>query len=143
MKADNSINVATPILQCDKKHYLKLLDERGNNRVGATTVVFDNNYDALYFSKEVLPFITKESISKLETLPVYHHVGVYAYKNEILSQYKDWEETDLEKVESLEQIRFLQNNIKVRCLLMENNESNFWELNNPSDKKIIERILKS
>ena len=53
MKADNAIKVATPILQCSHEHYQQLLNDRQNNRVGATTVVFDKNSDALYFSKEV------------------------------------------------------------------------------------------
>ena len=143
MKANNAIKVATPILQCSHEHYQQLLNDRQNNRVGATTVVFDKNSDALYFSKEVLPFVKKEDIKHLKALPVYHHVGVYVYRSDILSQYKNWKETTLEKMEGLEQLRFLRNNVKIRCKLMKSKKSNFWELNNPSDKKLIEEILRS
>ena len=118
MKANNAIKVATPILQCSHQHYQQLLNDRQNNRVGATTVVFDKNSDALYFSKEVLPFVKEEDIKHLKALPVYHHVGVYVYRSDILSQYKNWKETTLEKMEGLEQLRFLRNNVKIRCKLM-------------------------
>ena len=141
MQADRSIQVSTPILKCDHIHYQQFINDRKNDRVGATTAVFDKNCDALYFSKEVIPFLSKTVIKNYTSLPVYHHVGVYAYRNEVLSQYSNWEETPLEKLEGLEQLRFLENTMKVRCILMEGTGSSFWELNNPSDIIIIEKIL--
>ena len=143
MKDDSSIKVATPVVQCNYQHYKKLMNERKNSRVGATTAVFNKNFDALYFSKEVLPFIGKRSLTKKKQVPVYHHVGVYAYKNDVLSQYKNLKEGALEKLEGLEQLRFLENNIQIRCVLMKNTRLNFWELNNPTDKIIIEELLES
>ena len=141
MQADRSIQVSTPVLRCDHTHYQQFINDRKNNRVGATTAVFDNNSDALYFSKEVIPFLSKTALTKHSLIPVYHHVGVYAYRNEALSQYANWKQTPLEKLEGLEQLRFLENSIKVKCVLMEGTGSLFWELNNPSDIIIIEKIL--
>ncbi len=141
MNADKTIQVSTPILQCDKNHFSKLINDRKNDRVGATTVVFDNNGDALYFSKEVIPFLGNEKLITLDSSPVYHHVGVYAYRNDILTQYSNWTESSLEKLEGLEQLRFLVNGTKIRCVLFKKNNHPFWELNNPSDKRIIENML--
>ena len=141
MQVDRSIYVSTPVLRCDQKHYQQFLNDRKNDRVGATTAVFDNNNDALYFSKEVIPFLSKTDAKSYSLIPVYHHVGVYAYRNEVLSKYANWEETPLEKLEGLEQLRFLENAMKVKCVLMEGTGSLFWELNNPSDIIIIEKIL--
>ena len=141
METDKSIQVSTPVLRCDSKHYKQFINDRKNDRVGATTAVFDNNSDALYFSKEVIPFLSKTALKDYNLVPVYHHVGVYAYRNGALSQYDNWEETPLEKLEGLEQLRFLENTMKVQCVLMEGDGSSFWELNNPSDIVIIEKIL--
>ena len=141
MNEDKTINVSTPILQCDKEHFSKLLTDRKNDRVGGTTVIFDNNNDALYFSKEVIPYLTKEKLETYNLVPVYHHVGVYAYRKDILNQYNSWKESHLEKLEGLEQLRFLAHGEKIRCILIEENNHLFWELNNPSDKKIIEKML--
>ena len=141
MKKDKTIKVATPVLQCDKNHFSKLVDDRKNDRVGATTVVFDNNNDALYFSKEVIPYLAPKKFNTFSLIPVYHHVGVYAYRNESLTQYDMWKESHLEELEGLEQLRFLANGEKIRCILIEEKKYLFWELNNPSDKKIIEKML--
>ena len=141
MNEDKTIKVSTPMLQCDKNHFSKLVNDRKNDRVGTTTVVFDNNNDALYFSKEVIPYLAKEKLNTLDVIPVYHHVGVYAFRNDILNRYNTWKESSLEKLEGLEQLRFLAHGEKIRCVLVEENNRPFWELNNPSDKKIIEEIL--
>ena len=141
MNEDKTIKVSTPILQCDKNHFSKLVNDRKNDRVGATTVVFDKNNDALYFSKQVIPYLAKEKFNTFDVIPVYHHVGVYAFRNDILNRYNTWKESSLEKLEGLEQLRFLAHGEKIRCVLIEENNRPFWELNNPSDKKIIEDIL--
>ena len=141
MNSDKTIQVSTPILQCNKNHFSKLINDRKNDRVGATTVVFDHNNDALYFSKEVIPYIGSKKIFTANLRPVYHHVGVYAYRNKILKQYGSWNESHLEKLEGLEQLRFLVQGKKIRCVLIKDPSLPFWELNNPSDKKIIEKML--
>ncbi len=141
MNEDKTIKVSTPILQCNKDHFSKLLNDRKNDRVGATTVIFDNNNDALYFSKEVIPYLKRETLDNFNFVPVYHHVGVYAYRNDILNRYNTWKESSLEKLEGLEQLRFLAYGEKIRCILVKENNHLFWELNNPSDKTIIEKML--
>ncbi len=60
--------------------------DRLAGRVGATTAVFDAAGRALYFSKEVLPF-TGRALAEGETCPVFHHVGVYAYRADALARY--------------------------------------------------------
>ena len=57
MKADENADMATPVLQLDPTTYAHFCEDRRHNRVGGTTVVFDHKNHALYFSKEVIPFI--------------------------------------------------------------------------------------
>lgn len=139
MAADPGIAMATPVLKTDPEHLSHLLDDRKANRVGATTAVFGNSGDALYFSKEVLPFYDN---APPDAVPVFHHVGCYAYRPDALRQYAGLPEGRLEKREGLEQLRFLENDIPVRCVEVDSRGHAFWELNNPSDIPLIEEIMK-
>lgn len=139
MAADPGIAMATPVLKTDPEHLSHLLDDRKANRVGATTAVFGNSGDALYFSKEVLPFYDN---APPDAVPVFHHVGCYAYRPDALRYYAALPEGRLEKREGLEQLRFLENGIPVRCVEVDARGRAFWELNNPSDIPLIEDIMK-
>ena len=140
MQRDPTVQMATPVLQCNGYTLNMLLEDRRNGRVGGTTAVFDLNWDALYFSKEVLPFTDKLYAIDAKT-PVYHHVGAYAYRPQTLARYVGWREGALEKFEGLEQLRFLEQATKVRCVLVEGRGRVFWELNNPVDVARIEGVL--
>ncbi len=138
---NNHYNVTTPVLKCDKKTLEKLFWDKKAGRIGATTVVFDKNYKALYFSKELIPYMNHCDIDDDSNF-VYHHIGVYAYRSEALKSYIKFPQGYLEKQEGLEQLRFLENNIEINCVLSSLRGRQFWELNNPSDIPIIEKILK-
>lgn len=134
------ISVATPVLRCDAAALNGFQEDRKNDRVGATTAVFDNSSQALYFSKEVLPYTGRRFVDT-ENIPVFHHVGVYAYRMDALKQYTDWPEGNLEKWEGLEQLRFMENGVPVQCVEVDAKGRAFWELNNPVDVARIEKIL--
>lgn len=132
--------VATPVLRCDAAALNGFKDDRKNDRVGGTTAVFDSNGRALYFSKEVLPY-TNRRFDEHEDVPVFHHVGVYAYRVDTLRQYPKWPEGRLEHWERLEQLRFMENGVAVQCVEVDAKGQSFWELNNPVDVARIEKIL--
>jgi len=138
MLRDPSIKMATPVLRTAPEHLAKLQADRKSGRVGATTAVFGANNDGLYFSKEVLPFYDG---APNDAVPVFHHVGCYAYRPETLAQYNELPEGPLEKREGLEQLRFLENSIPVKCVEVSSNGREFWELNNATDVPIIEGIM--
>jgi 3-deoxy-manno-octulosonate cytidylyltransferase (CMP-KDO synthetase) len=140
MQDDPERQVATPVLRCDAAALAGLLEDRRQGRVGATTAVFDRHGRALYFSKEVLPY-TGRPLGPDERIPVFHHVGVYAYRASALLGYPDWPEGRLEAWEGLEQLRFLENGVAVHCVEVVAPGRAFWELNNPSDVPRIEAIL--
>ena len=48
--------MATPVLKCDLESLRKLIIDKKAGRIGATTVVFDRDLKALYFSKELIPY---------------------------------------------------------------------------------------
>lgn len=140
LTADETRQVATPVLRCDAAALDGFLEDRRNGRVGGTTAVFDRAGRAMYFSKEVLPY-TGRLLGPDEEIPVFHHVGVYAYRPAALSAYAGWEPGPLETWEGLEQLRFMENGTPVHCVEVEAQGRAFWELNNPSDVERIEAIL--
>lgn len=140
LRAAPDAGMATPVLRCDGAALAGLLDDRRHGRVGGTTAVFAADGSALYFSKEVIPF-TPEPAAGDEPTPVFHHVGVYAYRADALAAYPGWSIGPLERLEGLEQLRFLETGRKVLCVEVEARGRRFWELNNPEDVARIEAMM--
>ena len=138
--ADPLADIATPVLRCDGRMLAGLLADRRAGRVGGTTAVFGAGMRGLYFSKEVIPF-TGKTYADNDPSPVFHHVGVYAYRPRALADYPTWPVGPLEALEGLEQLRFLENARQVLCVEVQARGRQFWELNNPSDVAVIEAML--
>lgn len=132
--------LATPVLRCDGHTLAGFREDRLHGRVGGTTAVFGAGNRGLYFSKEVIPY-TGKAYGATEPTPVFHHVGVYAYRPETLLEYPEWPVGPLENLEGLEQLRFLENGRAVLCVEVEAKGRQFWELNNPTDVKRIEEMM--
>lgn len=140
LAADPAADIATPVLRCDGRAVAGFLADRRAGRVGGTTAVFGAGGRALYFSKEVIPY-TGRDYAPDEPTPVFHHVGVYAYRPAALAAYPSWPIGPLETLEGLEQLRFLENGRVVLCVEVQARGRQFWELNNPSDVPVIESML--
>lgn len=133
---------ATVAVRCSRTAYEHLITDQAAGRVGGTTTVLDGGNNALYFSKRVLPHIAPGDPRELNP-PVLLHLGLYAYRRAALEQYRSWPETDLERIEGLEQLRFLVNGTRMQVVRADPPEWDTIELNNPSDKAPIEAILKA
>jgi len=140
LRVDPNAEISTPVLRCDGQTLNGFLADRKADRVGGTTAVFDTNKRAMYFSKEVVPFTTETFEDDADT-PVFHHVGVYAYRPDALAAYSSWPVGPLEQLEGLEQLRFMENGRAVRCTEVKANGRQFWELNNPEDVPRIEAMM--
>lgn len=78
-------------------------------------IVVDVNGFALYFSRSVIPFVRGvDRIEWLSHYPFLKHLGIYAYQREVLRQITQPPMSTLEKAESLEQLRWLQNGYRIR-----------------------------
>ena len=140
LAADPGAEIATPVLRCEGAMRAALLEDRRAGRVGGTTAVFGAGGRGLYFSKEVIPYCGRD-YGDDEPTPVFHHVGVYAYRRAALLDYPRWDIGPLETLEGLEQLRFLENGRTVLCVEVEARGRQFWELNNPSDVARIEAMM--
>ena len=78
-------------------------------------IVVDNRGFALYFSRSVIPYIRgKERNEWFGEYPFLKHLGIYAYRREVLAEVTQLPQSSLEKAESLEQLRWLQNGYRIR-----------------------------
>ena len=91
-----------------------LTDEVEINNPNLVKCVVDNNGYALYFSRSKIPFERNYGIATF-----YGHLGIYGYKREALMKMTSLEQTPLERTESLEQLRALENGMKIKTSVVD------------------------
>lgn len=104
-------------------------------------IVVDNKGYAMYFSRSVIPFVRGVDESEwLSHYPFLKHLGLYAYRADVLKAVTTLPQSFLEKAESLEQLRWLQNGYRIKVA-----ETNFETvgIDTPADLKRAEEFLKS
>lgn len=102
-KNDNTISMST------LKYKIDTMEEVENPNY--VKVITDKNGYALYFSRSVIPYPRKMDMKNY-----YKHVGIYGYKRNFVIEYANMESTELEKSESLEQLRALENGYKIKVM---------------------------
>jgi 3-deoxy-manno-octulosonate cytidylyltransferase (CMP-KDO synthetase) len=86
--------------------------------MGEVKVVLNTKMEALYFSRMVIPYIKGvEQKDWHNHHKYYRHVGMYAYRRDILEKITTLPVSSLEQAESLEQLRWLENGFKITCAL--------------------------
>ena len=98
-------------------------------------VVVDRNSNALLFSRSVIPFTRDKNIAST----FYKHVGVYAYKKDVLLQFTKWKQTPLEIAEKLEQLRYLENEVSIRMVITNHTSIG---IDTPQDLELAKEYLK-
>lgn len=91
----------------------KLNFEQDYNNPDIVKVILDKNDNAIYFSRSPIPYFRQQR-EKIDHLKILHHIGLYAYNREFLLEYTQLPQTPLEQAELLEQLRALENGIKIR-----------------------------
>ena len=100
---NNDIGMATA---CHAIH-----DEAALLNPNIVKVVIDNNGNALYFSRAPIPY-PRDDVYK-QSIKAHRHIGIYAYRVGFLKKYAQLNVTELEKIESLEQLRVLHHGYKI------------------------------
>lgn len=102
-------------------------------------VVLDKNGYALYFSRYPIPY-DRQATEGDEPKPRLGHAGLYVYRTETLKRLATLEQTPLEKSESLEQLRALENGIKIKVVVRHHNSPG---VDVPDDVEKIEALISS
>ncbi len=135
---DSSIEIATPAIHLNWNQYQDFLKFKRKNSSSGTLVVFDRNKNALYFSKTIIPFLRTKT---QDFFPIYRHIGLYAYRYEALNQYSHLNPTPLETAEQLEQLRALENGLKIRVIEVDYRGRTHWSIDYPEDIQIAENLI--
>jgi len=156
--ADVIINIQgdEPFIQSSQINTLKALFDRPDTQIGtlgkrfetmeavcnpnSPKIVCDKNGFALYFSRSVIPYVRgKEQDVWLEHFPYLKHLGLYAYRREVLREVTQLPQSPLEIAESLEQLRWLENGYRIRVGLT---DVETVGIDTPEDLQRAEEFLK-
>lgn len=108
--------------------------------INTPKVVVNKQHEALYFSRSVIPFQrNSERADWLKNHTYYKHIGLYAYRSEVLKAITALPPSLLEQAESLEQLRWLENGYKIRVGL---SEVETIGIDTPEDLERAEQFLK-
>ncbi|MBR2273965.1 MAG: 3-deoxy-manno-octulosonate cytidylyltransferase [Alphaproteobacteria bacterium] len=118
---DPMVDLVTPITQLSWEALDKLRESKKTTPFSGTTCVVDKDGYALWFSKNIIPAIRKEADLRTKQIksPVYRHIGLYGYKSDSLFKFKQLDESDYEKLEGLEQLRFLENGMRIKTAIVD------------------------
>ncbi|MBA3881940.1 MAG: 3-deoxy-manno-octulosonate cytidylyltransferase [Chthoniobacterales bacterium] len=97
-------------------------------------VVLNANSDALYFSRSTIPFL-RENKTQVGHL---RHQGIYGYSRKFLQQFVRWKPSVLERAESLEQLRALENGVRIHVLVTKTGSPG---IDTPEDAAALEQVL--
>lgn len=110
---DPAVNVSTLAKRIDTVEELKA--------PSIPKVVFDYHNFALYFSRSPIPYVrdARSHLERLKLAEIYKHIGLYVYRRDALFKFTSLPPTDLEQIEKLEQLRMLENGIKIKVVTTE------------------------
>lgn len=108
--SSDTTQIATLGIPFDKEQGWKAIDNPNSPKI----VVSNDGY-AMYFSRSVIPFIRgKQTGEWPDSYPFLKHIGMYAYRAKVLGEITRLPQSSLEKAESLEQLRWLQNGYRIK-----------------------------
>lgn len=107
---DTSVQIATLVKPFRKEDGFEALFNPNSPKV-----VINKNQEAIYFSRSIVPYVRDFKHTEwLDKQTFYKHIGMYAYRSDVLPEITQLPQSTLEKVESLEQLRWIENGYKVK-----------------------------
>ena len=135
MLKNETVGLATPAVKLEKRALDEFLKSKKAGSTTGTTVVFDQDFDALYFSKAVIP------LDRSSEPILYRHIGLYGYRLPILQKLACLPQSRLEKMERLEQLRALEHKIPIRVVIVDYRNRTHGSVDLPEDVKVVESII--
>ena len=108
LKSDEKADISTLVRKITSKEQI--------NNPNCVKCVFDNDFNALYFSRCPIPYERNENCA-----PYYAHIGIYGYKKSSLLKMTTLKQADIELQESLEQLRALKNGMRIKVAITDLN----------------------
>ncbi|MFN7055566.1 3-deoxy-manno-octulosonate cytidylyltransferase [Hyphomonas sp.] len=136
-------DAATPYIRLSWKALDQLRAHKRETPFSGTTLVADPKGRALWFSKTILPAIRKEeALRALGPLsPVCQHIGLYGFRLEALKRYCALPESHYERLEGLEQLRLIENGMRVQAVEVEPGPIAIPGIDTAEDIALAERLV--
>ncbi len=126
----NPPDCSTLVLPLDPEERVQIEDPH------QVKVVMDSHGFALYFSRSPIPF----QRNMLPSTLFYRHIGLYAFRAEVLQKFAALPPSMLEEAESLEQLRLLENGFRIQCVITHIDNPG---VNTLEDLELVRRIIRS
>jgi 3-deoxy-manno-octulosonate cytidylyltransferase (CMP-KDO synthetase) len=139
MRKEKNARIATPAVKLEGQVLDEFVSAKKQGITSGTCVVFNNDGYALYFSKGLIPFARD---TEQLGAAVFRHIGLYGYRRETLLKMAGLPEGMFEKIEKLEQLRALENNIAIRVVLVDYRGRTHASVDRPEDVAAVEKIIK-
>ncbi|MFG1230448.1 3-deoxy-manno-octulosonate cytidylyltransferase [Xanthobacter wiegelii] len=134
--ASPDFDIVTPAVRLTEEALAELKAHKQTAPSSGTTVTFDLHRNALYFSKQIIPYVRKTGFAE-----VYRHIGMYGYTTASLRRYVALPPSPLEQTEGLEQLRALENGLKVRIVLVDYRGRSHGSVDTPEDIAVVEALI--
>lgn len=131
-----AFDIVTPAVRLTPAMLEQLRLHKRTSPSSGTTVTFDLNRNALYFSKQLIPFVRNPGFAD-----IYRHIGIYGYTQDSLSRYVALAPTPLEQTEGLEQLRALENGMRIRIVVVDYRGRTHASVDAPEDIGVVEDLI--
>jgi 3-deoxy-manno-octulosonate cytidylyltransferase (CMP-KDO synthetase) len=137
MKSEPEAPMATPIVHLKGSALSRFIESKRAGSTTGTTVVFDLKGYAMYFSKTILP----NHRDPTDDRTIFRHIGLYAYRPDVLAKFASLPEGRFERIEKLEYLRLLENGIRIRCVEVDMDGRTMASVDEPKDVPFVESLI--
>lgn len=138
-----ALPVVTPVVNLRWADLDRLRENKKITPFSGTTCVTDFRGQALWFSKNIIPAIRKEDRAS-EFSPVQQHIGLYGFRTDVLEHFVTLPEGRYERLEGLEQLRLLENDIPVQTVIVDTDLGMAQAgIDSPEDLARAEKLVKA
>lgn len=118
---NSNLEIVTPVHQLNWEDLNRLRENKKITPFSGTTAIINKDGEALWFSKHIIPAIRNEDELRQNSQlsPVYQHMGLYGFRSDILERFSKLPQGHYEHLEGLEQLRMLENGIKIQAVKIE------------------------
>ena len=140
---ENGADATTPVVQLDWLRLDALRTHKQTAPSSGTTCITAPDGRALWFSKQILPFIRDESALRQHSglSPVLQHIGLYCYRPAALEAFEAAPQSYYERLESLEQLRLIELGLDIRAVVVPPARLTMSGIDSPADVERAERLI--
>jgi len=140
--ADGAFDIATPAIQLDWTALDKLREDKRTTPFSGTTVI-ESAGQAVWFSKTIIPALRKEAHLREDSplSPILRHIGLYGFRREALERFTKLPQSPYEKLEGLEQLRALEDGLRIAIVKVEPPRISSPGIDTPDDLARAEALI--